>query len=315
MNAFNFDTKFSKFEVVKVNRSNKLDYSKKLIKDYLINNFDLSGKALNIKINYLYKYLTSNRNPINKEIDFKTNGDIIINKVPVAKNYIYNCLENNIEYALNIVIKKHHGYIQYGINLNDLRQDCYLYYLKRRHSLPKRWLIAKNKYLKKTNRHLTTTKFLVNILQSYFRKKVNEYLYSFKIPSDVKNKFPEKAKNFQIRSNKNLLDNMASKNSTVNRNVISRHKMASLNIIGSESYFSEVEKYLYKKSQNLIIDKTDKELTDIEFILKKKILIDIWNLKLEGFKLSKIAENMKISLPLIKKYSAKINNLFEQSNY
>ena len=134
-----------------IGNSSQLDYSKRSIKEFLIKEFQLTGHDLDNKVDYLYHFLADPHELTNKEVStvdglvqFTVKGKKIYRKVPALKNYKYNCLENNIEHALNIVIRLHKSYSSYGINLNDLRQDCYLYYLLRKKNLPKNWIIAKN---------------------------------------------------------------------------------------------------------------------------------------------------------------------------
>ena len=300
--------------------SSQLDYSKRSIRDYLIKNFNLESIELNNKVNYLYNRLLSiDRESLSKEIGLDNlesilNKVVIIDKKLINKNYIYKCLDKNIEHSLNIVMRRYKNYYQYGINTNDLRQDCYLYYLQRRKQLPAKWLIAKKRYFEKTNRKLTSKKFLVNTLKSYFLKRINQYLYCFYIPANIKSKFPEKTKSFQIKSNNNLFDTLRSDNA-IDFSPVSRVKQASAEIIGGLGYFSEVKKVTKKELNYLDIDKTDKELSEIDRILKKDIYIDIWNLKLQGLKLSEISYKLDMSIPLIKKHSAKINNLFNEYGY
>ena len=191
--------------------SSKLDYSKRSIRKYLKDSFDLKGTELNSKVNDLYIRLsTINREVLNREVTLKE-FESQLNEIAIVDNKLTNKGYSNdfkltrsgkVTKQINFIIWLHNGYKLSNVNLDDLKQDLILYYLQRQTLLLKHYRQAVKRFKAKyeVNYRFSYSTFIFKVLKKEFRKKVNSYLYTVNIPFEVEKNFVKKTKSVQKKS-------------------------------------------------------------------------------------------------------------------
>jgi len=322
---FYFDFNKSSWGIEAKSKSSKLDYSKRSIRKYLKDSFDLKGTELNSKVNDLYIRLsTINREVMNREVtlkDFESqlNEIAIIDNKLVSKGYSNDfklTRSGKVTKQINFIIWLHNGYKTSNVNLNDLKQDLILYYLDNQKTLLLHYKQAVKRFKVKyeVNYRFSYSTFIFKVLKKEFRKKVNSYLYTVNIPFEIEKKFVKKAFTKQKKTQainrilididgqfRDILPDLPSIKDCYIR------KPAAVETIGSQLYFDLANKY----------DNNSKNDIDIElFINKEKLAFkgfdgQVYNLKCQGFQQKEIACQLDCTIDKIKKASQRINKAFK----